>query len=272
MNQFAKQKLEQIDREGFKLNFEAVFSEGFQIWKKVTLPILGGLFIVGIPAGLFFGAMYPLIMGFSYAELISIMQENPMLMSKMTTGLVPQLKTSGLSLVLVLLFSPMYGGFIKLCHEADTTGNTNFGTLFSYYKAPYFINLAVAGLLVALISTLPGVFIQQIPIVGGLIYYPFIIIISIFTVYVNSLIIFADASPIDALQTSFKLASKNVGMLAAIIVVSSLVVFLGLVACCIGIVFTMSFMYVMYYLVYKQTIGFETNTEETGTAEISTSY
>ena len=105
-----------------------------------------------------------------------------------------------------------------------------------------------------------------------LIYYPFIIIISIFTVYVNSLIIFADASPIDALQTSFKLASKNVGMLAAIIVVSSLVVFLGLVACCIGIVFTMSFMYVMYYLVYKQTIGFETNTEDTSSSEISTSY
>lgn len=190
----------------------------------------------------------------------------------LTTGLIPHLKVTGLGILMSIFSAPMYGGFLKLCHQADTKGFVNFSTLFSGYKAPYFLNLGAAGILIGIISSLPGILVQQIPIVGGLIYYLFMFIISILTVYVNSLIIFADASPLEALQISAKLAFKNLGLLAAIFLVSFLLMLLGLFACCIGILFTATFAYVMFYLIYKQTIGFETNAEETGTAEISTSY
>lgn len=66
----------------------------------------------------------------------------------------------------------------------------------------------------------------------------------------------------DIVKASFKLGNKYWIIIFGLVLISSMVAQLGIILCFVGVLFTAYFMHVPVYYVYKDTIGFEGDTEE----------
>jgi uncharacterized membrane protein len=66
---------------------------------------------------------------------------------------------------------------------------------------------------------------------------------------------------VEAIETSILLVSKQPLMLLGLIVIASIGVMVGLIGCCIGLFFTLPFMYSLYYAIYSEIVGFENESE-----------
>jgi hypothetical protein len=75
------------------------------------------------------------------------------------------------------------------------------------------------------------------------------------------LIIFGNLQAIEAIKGSMIVVSKQFFILMGLLIVSLLFTMLGIFGFCIGIFFTMPFIYSMYYSIYNEIIG-DNDTEE----------
>jgi uncharacterized membrane protein len=75
------------------------------------------------------------------------------------------------------------------------------------------------------------------------------------------LIIFGKLKALEALEASILIVSKQPLILLGLIVVGSIATLVGLIGCCIGIVFTLPFLNSLYYAIYSEIIGFDSQTE-----------
>src|SRR5690606_40575653 len=96
-----------------------------------------------------------------------------------------------------------------------------------------------------------------LPILRGVIN----MIISIFTVLTVPLIIFSDLKALDAIGASFDITVKSYFWILLLIVVSGILACVGLIAFCIGIFFTLPFVYAMYYSIYANSVGIADDSE-----------
>ena len=83
------------------------------------------------------------------------------------------------------------------------------------------------------------------------------LIISFLTFLSIPLIVFGNLNAIDAIKGSIIIVSKQPLTLVGLLIVSTLFCMIGLIAVCIGIFFTMPFIYSMYYCIYDAIIGDE---------------
>lgn len=151
---------------------------------------------------------------------------------------------------------------MKMCYETDRHGNTQFGHIFSYYRPRYYAKILVVSLVTFVLVSLPSAFIpaeQPLMLYG---YYVYAIIASVLVIFAVPLIIFADASPFRALGVSIKLAAINFFPILGFLFIGGFFALLGFFACCIGLLFSITYVYVVNYLAYKQAIGFEGDPEE----------
>jgi hypothetical protein len=82
-------------------------------------------------------------------------------------------------------------------------------------------------------------------------------VIAIFTFLVIPLIIFGNLKAIEAIKGSCTIVAKQFFVILGLIIVSYIMALLGLIGFCIGIFFTLPFIYSMYYSIYKDSIGFD---------------
>ena len=66
----------------------------------------------------------------------------------------------------------------------------------------------------------------------------------------------------DAILGSVTVVGKNALMVVGLLLVSYLFAMAGMIALCIGIFFTVPFLYAMIYSIYKTAIGFSTDTQD----------
>jgi len=85
--------------------------------------------------------------------------------------------------------------------------------------------------------------------------------ISFFTFLVIPLIIFGNLKVAEAIKGSFIIVSKQFFILLGLLIVAVIMAMLGLIGFCIGIFFTIPFIYSMYYAIYKDNIGFDDEVE-----------
>lgn len=139
-------------------------------------------------------------------------------------------------------------GFYRLVKEKDLGELNKSANLFMFLKKEYLKKLFLLSLMsigiavvAALLCYLP-VFYVAIPL--GLI--PVILAFN------------PELTATEILKASFKLGNKKWLLLFGLVIVASLLSQLvGLLLCGIGILFTASFVYLPYYVVYKQSVGFE---------------
>lgn len=143
-----------------------------------------------------------------------------------------------------------------MADHGDRDESFPVSSLFSFYKLPYMIEIMIATFLITVISFAQNSLMTYIKFEFlGLIINYFISFITLLTV---PLIIFGNIKALDAIKYSIKIVLKEPIVLLGLIVVAIIGSLIGLMACCVGIFFTMPFIYSMNYVIYSAIIGIDT--------------
>ena len=249
-----KEKIEEIKTNGYQIDFGNVFNHAFENYKKIAL--YAGLMIVVFAILLGFLAAGIVISTFGVSALNQKILED--LRVENFTGL-----HLAIYLILGILFNcllvPFLAGLIKMAHSAEKDEEFHVSTVFQYYKNPYFQELVISAFIITIFSIGLSEMLKLvgIEIIGALLS----AVISFFTFLTIPLIIFGNLKAIDALKSSMIIVSKQPLVLLGLIIVSGIASLVGFIGCCIGIFFTIPFIYSMYYVIYISIIGIDSENE-----------
>ncbi|MFV8373168.1 hypothetical protein [Flavobacterium sp. LB2P74] len=248
-------RIEEIKKNSYTLDFGNVFNHAFENYKKIAL--YGGLMIFVIfvlLSILAFGVLIAIFGGLAVVDFLKPENLKPEEFSLNTL-----LIFSGISVLISCLISPLTAALIKMAYCAERDEEFHISTMFEYYKAPYFKEIFIATFVISIISSIISTIINymQIPVIGFVV----TVFIELFTILMIPLIIFGKLKAIEALEASILIVSKQPLILLGLIVVGSIGTLVGLIGCCIGIVFTLPFLNSLYYAIYSEIIGFETEIE-----------
>jgi hypothetical protein len=251
-----KLKIEALKENGYQLEFENVFNLAFNNYKKIALYAGLMIFVFSILMGILFSV--GIISYLGVAQFTEMMKPENLQAEVMSENIKALLIVA--TVIGVALLSPFYAGLIKMAHSAQKDEEFHVSTVFSYYKAPHFKELVIAASLIALFSSTINSAITYL----GIQYLEILVstIISFITMLVIPLIIFSDLKATDAITSSIVLVSKQPLLLIGLYIISSLASLIGIFGCCIGIFFTIPFMYSFYFATYSQIVGFDQNTIE----------
>ncbi len=248
--------------EGIKISFEDFFGRSYELFKKTWWQIMIGYIMITAATTIISNVLNPLFMGsvdydpknfmngssIDWEELFNFiikMQSSPMVH---VLGLVTGILT-------VFLSAPLQAGFLKMCREGDK-GEVNIGSLFSYFRSPYTGKLIIAGLITVFLNSLCAFLLSFIPIFGSFINIFFTLVFYFLFIFVIPLIIFGNASIQDAFSLSVKLCMNKFFPIVGFMFLSYLLSICGLVACCIGVIVTIGFLWIGVYHLYKDAVGF----------------
>ncbi|MFV8336949.1 hypothetical protein ACNQF7_12825 [Flavobacterium sp. RSP29] len=248
-------RIEEIKKNSYTLDFGNVFNHAFENYKKIAL--YGGLMIFVIFVLLSILAFGVLIAIFGGAAVVDFLKPENLKPEEFSLNTL--LIFSGISVLISCLISPLTAALIKMAYCAERDEEFHISTMFEYYKAPYFKEIFIATFVISIISSIISTIINymQIPVIGFVV----TVFIELFTILMIPLIIFGKLKAIEALEASILIVSKQPLILLGLIVVGSIGTLVGLIGCCIGIVFTLPFLNSLYYAIYSEIIGFETEIE-----------
>ena len=248
-------RIGEMKKNGYTLDFGNVFNNAFENYKKIAL--YGGLMIFVIFVLLSIFAFGVLIAIFGGAAVVDFLKPENLKPEEFSLNTL--LIFSGISVLISCLISPLTAALIKMAYCAERDEEFHISTMFEYYKAPYFKEIFIATFVISIISSIISTIINytQIPVIGFVV----TVIIELFTILMIPLIIFGKLKAIEALEASILIVSKQPLILLGLIVVGSIGTLVGLIGCCIGIVFTLPFLNSLYYAIYSEIIGFETEIE-----------
>lgn len=254
MNQ-QKNRIEELKANGYQLDFANVFNLTFENYKKIAL--YAGSMILVFTVIIFAIVAAVIISFFGIATLTTML--NPENLTTQLESADFKLIYMGIGILFSCLISPLPAGLIKMAYCAERDEEFHVSTIFEYYKAPYFKELFIAVLLISTVTSGLAIALEYAgaPLVGSLIN----LVISFFTLLTIPLIIFADLKAVDAISSSVSLVLKQPLVLLGLIFVGGLASMVGFIGCCIGIFFTIPFMYSMYYALYSEIVGFDSQNE-----------
>ena len=249
-----KKRIEEIKNNGYELDFSDVFNHAFENYKKIALYAGLALFVFLVLMGIIVAGIAVSVMG----------------MAVLNEKFIENLKLENLSGVYIILYlivavffsallSPFNAGLLKMAYSAEKDEEFHVSTFFEYFKAPYFKELFTATILISLVSSGLSILLElaNIQILGLLTS----MAVSFLTVLTLPLIIFGDLKAIDAIQSSFTIVMKQPVTLILLIVVAYIGSFVGLIGCCIGMFFTVPFIYSTQYTIYCAIVGIDSKTE-----------
>lgn len=154
------------------------------------------------------------------------------------------------TLVITPVLLGLMAGFYRICKQVDLMESQK-DDLFYFFKGPNFRKVMLLGLIYSLISS----------VAQALFLIPYIYV-SIPLLYFS--IIFAfnpELSEVEIVKLSFKLGTKKWFLTFGLIFITGIIAMLGLLACGIGVLFTMPLVYLPVYFIYRDYIGFEDDDE-----------
>lgn len=265
-------KLQEIKQYGYPLDFGEVFGQAFENYKKIAL-IVGCIMLVLIIAfTVLVGGFAGILFGIGS---ITTFFTNYSLQSNSTVLLVVNLVAS---VVGAALIAPLTAGLLKIAHLAEGNKEFSFSTAFDFYKSSFFKDLFVSTMIITLFSSVLTTLLSLIEL-----HFPdsgFNWIIKLFTIFIGiltplftlltiPLIIFGNIAAVEAIKGSILLVRKNFWIILFLIIVGAIFSIIGIFGFCLGIFFTLPFMYSLEYIIYRNAINFE---EETEIDEIGNSF
>ena len=140
----------------------------------------------------------------------------------------------------------LLAAFYRICKEQEA-GSTSQDDFFYFFKNGYFRKILSLGIVYALIATTAQL-LFLIPYI-----YVFVPLSYISIILANH----PDLSETEIIRASFSLGNKKWLISFGTIFLMGLMGLLGILACGIGVLFTISIAYLPVYLIYKSVIGFE---------------
>ena len=255
MDKLTQSRIEVIRNQGYTIDFGNIFNHAFENYKKIAmyagLIIFVFFVIISIAAA---GSLVAIIGGPAIIDFFK-----PENFKAENLGLTTLLTISGVTIVVGSLLSPINAGLIHMAYCADKDEEFHVSTMFKFFTVPYFKELFLATFLVSLVNGVLSTAINyfQIPVLGFVLTIAF----SLFTIMMIPLIIFGKLEAIEAIETSIMIVSKQPLVLLGLFVVGSIASMVGFIGCCIGVLFTIPFMYSLYYAIYSEIIGISSANE-----------
>lgn len=250
MNQ-TLERLQEIEKNGYQIDFGNVFNHAFENYKKIAL-YAGSVIVIFSILFMVFGA-FSLISFIGVTEMTKELSSGQLKIEKLIQSNIVEVGI--VSIIISCLLSPFQAAFLKMADHGDRDESFPVSSLFSFYSLPYIKEIMFSTLLITTISFAQNTLMRNInfEFLGILINY-FISFITLLTV---PLIIFGNIKAIDAIKHSIRLVFKDPIVLLGLIVVAIIGSLIGLMACCVGIFFTMPFIYSMNYAIYSAIIGID---------------
>ncbi|MGV7105747.1 hypothetical protein [Flavobacterium sp. U410] len=246
-------KIEEKLTYGYPFDLGTIIEGSFAVYKKTFLVAGATLILLGIVLVILYAGLLGVLVGFSdFSEMmlqISIISKSPVYI--ISTGLFSTLASA--------IMAPITAGFIHTNYLAKRNKEFSLSTIFEFYKGKYTGTLmmayAIVGFTMAIVNTLL--------MFTGLEFLSFISqgLISLITVFTIPLIIYEDFNYSDALSKSISLFGKQPLYILLAMIVAFFFSMLGFLAFCLGIFFTLPFLYSTYYAIYDQAIGFDDKSE-----------
>jgi hypothetical protein len=249
------ERLKEIEKNGYQIDFGNVFDHAFENYKKIAL-YAGSVIVI-------FGILFMVFTAFSLVSILGVTEMTKELSSeqlKIEKLLQSNILEMGIiSIIISCLLSPFQAAFLKMADHGDRDESFPVSSLFLFYKLPYLKEILISTLLIAVITFAQATLLRYIKFefLGIIINY----FISFVTLLTIPLIIFGNLQAIDAIKYSIKIVFKQPLVLLGLIVVAIIGSFIGLIACCVGIFFTMPFIYSMNYAIYSAVVGIDTTAE-----------
>lgn len=243
------EKLEKIAQDGYELEFGTVFDNAITNYKQIFGVAGVAMLILSLALGAMLFGIIGVVFGFS-AFSSTMTDFNPAMLSG--TFIV-------IYFIAVVIFSGIMAninaGFYKMCFLSDTNQNFSVGTMFDYFKSKHFKELFISGVLISGLTTAVSLLFEYLNLqyIGILLTY----IISYLTFLTVALIAFSDLKVMEAISISIKLSLKKPLLLIGLLLVAGILAMLGLIALCIGIFFTLPFIYSMVYCIYSEIVPVE---------------
>lgn len=243
----AKSRIDQIKIEGYDLDFGDVFNKSFENYKQIALHAGLAMVLFTIVFGGIAVALMGAFWGFSsFAENMAAFESGSMSTVSIIVYLLIAVVFSG-------LVAPFTAGVLKMAHHAAHNLDFSAGTVLDYYKSPYFKDLFVSAVIIAFFSVSLSTILKNfdLKILGMFLSY----VIAFFTFLTIPLIVFGNLNAVDAIKGSLVVVSKQIFLLLGLLIVALIVAALGIIGFCIGIIFTIPFLYSTYYCIYDAIIG-----------------
>jgi len=248
-------RIDEKIENGYQLDLGQIIDNSFEIFKKIVWTAGFGYLLVGLVMTLL------ILVGITFLdpaqldyikEIAEEVSKDPAFLDKN-----PEIMSYYMTIIIAvsLLFVPLNAGFLNLCHLAKTNQKFTVLNIFDFYKFKYIKDLIIGTLLISLVS----VSITSLLEMANLKLVAFVIQISLslFTVLFMPLIIYGQQNFLNAIIKSAKLVVKYPFTILGAIIIGVIFAFLGLIALCIGILFTFSFVNCINYSLYENIVSFE---------------
>lgn len=252
-----KEKIEEIKKNGYQLDFGTVFEHAFENYKKIAL--YAGLMLLVFSILLSIIILTGLIscLGIEHLEDFSNKLKQFSTLKVIPLKIVLSFNT-GLILFSSLI-NPFMAGFLKMADYGEKGEEFHVSTMFSYYKPPYFFNIFVSVFLITALSSGLSILLEffGFSFFGSMIS----LTVSFITFLTIPLIVFENLSAINAIKSSVIIVFKQPLVLLGLLIVAIMASLVGFIGCFIGVFFTIPFIYSMNYAIYSEIIGVNSNSE-----------
>ncbi|MEW4925307.1 hypothetical protein [Algibacter sp. 2305UL17-15] len=247
-----------------QLDFGDIISRTIELFKKTWLRgfiLLLIMMVVMIP---FFMAIY-IPMFDSVMEQVQSGDYDPNDASSLMLAQPDSFRYMILGFTFVMSFvsTGLVAGFYRIVKKIDHDETHSLSDLFYFFKQHYLgkiFAIAAFALLLALVNFTLEKFLPQLSasfLNAG--------ISVIFSVYSALFVVFFAFNPqlesSDFFVLSFRLGSKKWFLIFGLLFVTMIIGMLGIIACFIGVLFTISIVYLPTYFVYKDVFGFDATSD-----------
>lgn len=240
--------MNELDQKQKGLDIGEVINDAFEIYKKIALQ--AGLAIMCIY--LVMVILFFIGVGFFFKT-----DDFPQLMKNFDPekfSLNGKLIYLSVVIAIAALVNPYLAGILKMAQDADKEEEVSFTTIFTYINNPKFIQIILFSVTTAILGSIFNLFLK-FPFtenVGTFIGIALSLMVNFFTYIAVPHIIFGNLNFIEAITESLKQILNNLIPAIILILVAFILPIVGIFAFCIGIFFTMPFLYAIQYSMYKR--------------------
>lgn len=227
-----------------QVDFSNVLDQSFRLFKKVWLKG----FVMVLIIGLFTAGLNFVLKSLGW---LNYYNDNIFEFSNIYTINYDNLLVTGFqSLVLGLITFPLMAGFYKTCQEMDLSDNDQ-DYLFYFFKSEYLPKVALLSIAYSLIAIIAQA-LFVLPYLYAFIPLSYFVVLFTFN---------PELSVGEIVELSFIFGTKKWLVSFGTVIIVALAAMVGVIACFIGVLFTICAVYLPYYIIYKEAIGLEENSE-----------
>ena len=229
------------------MDFGSIFSRSIELFKKVWLQGFITLLLTVVTVLPFYFMIYIPMIAAGITDPEMLRNDDPPLIVILSMSILMPILMIGMTTFAIALNA----AFLKICRQKDldVAGNDDYF---------YFFREGRLGKILVLSLIMLGLSILGVLTCGIGIFY-LVVPLSLFPAFVA---FNENLTAMETVKTSFKLGNKNWLVIFGLVVVMGIVAELGILLCCVGVLFTAMLSKIPVYFIYKDGLGFVTEMKE----------